>query len=124
MAKSSPNMNPNALMVGLRDALGLEKYRIAAIDIKARAGCFARATVEFFIPEECEAAVAKAVADHRSDLNVAPVVGCKGQDHPYGHCPVCGAPGAMRERRFGGDYWCEQGHVYPAAKSLPCRTIG
>jgi N12 class adenine-specific DNA methylase len=33
----------------------------------------------------------------------------------YGYCPKCGAPGKMRERRFGGDDTCEQGHVYPSA---------
>lgn len=31
----------------------------------------------------------------------------------YGFCPLCGAPGKMRERRMDGNDTCTGGHVYP-----------
>lgn len=40
------------------------------------------------------------------------------QNPSYGFCPICGAPGKMRERGFNGNDRCEAGHVYPSAKSL------
>lgn len=36
----------------------------------------------------------------------------------YGHCPHCGAPGVLRERRPDGNDTCECGHVYPSAAAV------
>ena len=33
-----------------------------------------------------------------------------------GYCPVCGAPGTLRERRINGDDICANGHRYPSKK--------
>lgn len=45
-------------------------------------------------------------------------------DAPYGYCPVCGAPGEIRERRPLGNDRCPNGHTYPSgtARSDPPRT--
>lgn len=40
------------------------------------------------------------------------------ETHPYGLCPQCGAPGASREKRIGGNDICENNHTYPSATSL------
>lgn len=37
---------------------------------------------------------------------------------PYGYCPICGAPGAMRERSPYGNDRCANGHVYKARDSV------
>lgn len=37
---------------------------------------------------------------------------------PYGKCPICGAPGVMRERRPGGNDRCENGHEYPSREAV------
>jgi hypothetical protein len=37
---------------------------------------------------------------------------------PYGFCPICGAPGANRERRPDGNDICRNGHTYPSRKSV------
>lgn len=39
-------------------------------------------------------------------------------DKGYGLCPMCGAPGVIRERRPDGDDTCANGHVYPARSSV------
>lgn len=39
----------------------------------------------------------------------------------YGFCPVCGAPGEMRERRPDGDDECKNGHRYKSTSALPNR---
>ncbi len=36
----------------------------------------------------------------------------------YGFCPVCYAPGFMRERRLNGDDKCKNGHWYPSKDAL------
>jgi hypothetical protein len=35
-----------------------------------------------------------------------------------GYCPVCGAPGWLRERRPNGNDTCTNGHKYPSASCL------
>lgn len=37
--------------------------------------------------------------------------------HVYGYCPVCGAPGELRERRPNGNDVCVNGHTYPSAEA-------
>jgi len=37
---------------------------------------------------------------------------------PYGFCPICGAPGVLRERRPDGNDRCNQGHTYPSRSSV------
>jgi transposase-like protein len=37
---------------------------------------------------------------------------------PYGYCPICGAPGVMRERQIDGDDKCRNGHYYPSKKAI------
>ena len=37
---------------------------------------------------------------------------------PYGHCPICGAPGIARERSIGGKDRCSNGHDYPSLTSV------
>lgn len=37
---------------------------------------------------------------------------------PYGNCPICGAPGAMRERRLNGNDRCAKGHEYPSSSAV------
>lgn len=32
----------------------------------------------------------------------------------YGYCPICGAPGVMRERRPNGNDTCKNRHTYPS----------
>lgn len=43
---------------------------------------------------------------------------------PFGYCPLCGAPGAIRERRPLGNDRCERGHTYPSgtATKTPKKT--
>ena len=36
----------------------------------------------------------------------------------YGRCPVCNAPGKMRERRINGNDVCENNHTYPSVTSI------
>jgi len=36
----------------------------------------------------------------------------------YGHCPMCGAKGVNRERRFNGNDLCASGHIYPSRDSI------
>lgn len=36
---------------------------------------------------------------------------------PYGYCPICGAPGASRERRPNGNDTCLRGHTYTSRDS-------
>ena len=36
----------------------------------------------------------------------------------YGYCPVCRAPGVMRERRMDGNDKCKNGHSYPNKLAL------
>lgn len=38
---------------------------------------------------------------------------------PYGYCPICGAPGFMRERRPNGNDMCENKHEYPSKIAVP-----
>lgn len=41
--------------------------------------------------------------------------------HAYGHCPKCGKPGSIRERRPNGNDQCEAGHSYPAFSATECQ---
>lgn len=41
----------------------------------------------------------------------------------YGHCPHCGAPGQMRERRLGGNDVCANGCVYPSRDALVNKAV-
>jgi hypothetical protein len=41
-----------------------------------------------------------------------------GSSAPYGFCPTCGAPGAIRERRPNGNDRCSAGHTYPSRNSV------
>ena len=40
------------------------------------------------------------------------------EENPYGYCPVCGAPGELRERRPNGNDTCTNGHEYPSRSAL------
>jgi hypothetical protein len=35
-----------------------------------------------------------------------------------GYCPICLAPGKLRERRIDGNDICENGHEYPSKSVL------
>jgi predicted ABC-type ATPase len=39
-------------------------------------------------------------------------------DPPYGHCPICGAKGKLRERRKDGNDTCEKGCSYPSSLAV------
>ena len=41
------------------------------------------------------------------------------KENPYGYCPICGAPGYMRERCPDGNDTCTHGHLYPSRDALP-----
>lgn len=45
---------------------------------------------------------------------------------PYGYCPICNAPGEIRERRIDGNDKCKNGHCYPSrdAKTIPAQLSG
>ena len=45
---------------------------------------------------------------------------CKGREmkSAYGYCPVCGAPGSLRERRPNGNDTCVEGHIYASRQAL------
>jgi len=36
----------------------------------------------------------------------------------YGYCPICHAPGALRERRPNGNDICQNNHSYPSTTAL------
>lgn len=40
------------------------------------------------------------------------------QKNPYGYCPICKAPGKLRERRPDGDDTCRNGHTYKSSTAL------
>lgn len=44
--------------------------------------------------------------------------GAEASKAPYGYCPVCGSPGALRERRLNGDDICKEGHRYPSQNAV------
>lgn len=41
----------------------------------------------------------------------------------YGFCPICGYPGAERERRPDGDTKCCLGHKYKSTNSILTQAI-
>lgn len=41
----------------------------------------------------------------------------------YGFCPICGAPGKMRERRMNGNDVCENKHTYPSASATETSDV-
>lgn len=43
---------------------------------------------------------------------------------PYGSCPLCGAPGVMRERRPNGNDTCVNGHTYPSRDAKHSPAVG
>ncbi len=49
----------------------------------------------------------------QAEADAEPVTGSG--ESAYGFCPICGAPGASRERRPRGNDRCAAGHVYPSS---------
>ena len=41
----------------------------------------------------------------------------------FGFCPICGAPGIMRERRPNGNDICENKHTYPSASATKTSDV-
>lgn len=59
-------------------------------------------------------AVADMLAGHLYDVRQE-----KALEPVYGFCPICGAPGYMRERRPDGDDTCVNKHTYKSATAVP-----
>jgi len=53
-------------------------------------------------------------------VNKCSICHAKGKDKAMslGFCPLCGAPGKLRERRLNGNDTCENGHVYASRDAL------
>lgn len=51
---------------------------------------------------------------YRKDVAPAPALDAA----PYGYCPVCHAPGELRERRPDSNDTCANGHTYPSRNAV------
>lgn len=59
------------------------------------------------------------IGDRESEDHIGDATKMVGEKcHPYGYCPICGAPGVMRERRPNGDDRCANGHTYPSKDAV------
>lgn len=56
--------------------------------------------------------------EHASEAEAWACIRADDPPSVYGYCPVCGAPGVLRERRPGGNDQCQAGHTYPSSAAV------